>query len=231
LWCSQRIGFSLPNLCCSQWIRWSLLNFDVCSESVACCQICVVRSESCIRRQIMLSSTKWIRCSLLNLCCLLRIGFLLLNLCCSQRIRWSMPNYVVRSESGLMPKFCCWQRICVRCRSCVVYSGSVIHSRNRVACNKLEFAAKNVLVVAKVAFATEIVVPTSKQFSLLNYVAGSEPVFALELYGWKRTSFRSWTVRPASNQFSQPNCVASSESVSLPIFYNRPPRHKWLKCL
>jgi len=66
-------------------------------------------------------------------------------------------------------------------------------------------------------------VPATKHFLLLNYVADSEPVFAAEVCGLQRTSFRCRTVWPAANQFSLLNCVANSKSVSLLIFYNGPP--------
>ena len=67
LWlAAKRIRCSLPNLCCPPRIRWWLLNFDVRSESVARCQICVVRSKSGICCRIMLSAAKRIRCSLSN---------------------------------------------------------------------------------------------------------------------------------------------------------------------
>ena len=67
-------------------------------------------------------------------------------------------------------KLCCLQQIYVHCQSCVVYSGSVIRCRNRVASNEL-------------AFATEIMVPAAKQFSLPNCAADNEPIFAIEVCG------------------------------------------------
>ena len=67
----------------------------------------------------------------------------------------------------------------------------MIRCRNRVACSELAFATKSVLAATKGAFATEIVVPAAKQFSLLNCGADNEPVFVAELYDLHRISFRS----------------------------------------
>jgi len=67
---------------------------------------------------------------------------------------------------------------------------------------------------SEVAFVVEYEVPTAKQFSLPNCVAP------------KRNDFRYRIVRPAAKQLLLPNCVASSKSISLLIFYNRPPGHK-----
>jgi len=47
------------------------------------------------------------------------------ELCCPQRIRFSLPNCVVRSESGVL------------CRICVVHSASGVRCRISVVCNEL----------------------------------------------------------------------------------------------
>jgi hypothetical protein len=131
-------------------------------------------------------------------------------------------NCVASSESVLLPKLCCLQRIYVRSRNCVVSSRSVIRCRNRVTCSELVFATKSVLAAAK--------------WHLLP-----------KLWCLKRNNFRCRIVWPTTNQFSLPMCAASSELVSLPnymaysesvfaaelcglhllpIFYNRPPGQK-----
>ena len=112
------------------------------------------------------------------------------ELCCPQGIRCSLPNNVFRSESGFavevmlsaanlrsLPKLCCLQRKCDSLPKLSFLQRISIRCQKRVGCSE-------------VAFAVEIVVPAAKQFSLPNYTAGSEPVFAAELYSLQRISFR-----------------------------------------
>ena len=128
-------------------------------------------------------------------------------------------NWVVCSESVFategvcsaanqhsLVKLCCLQRISIRYRSCVVCSKSVIRCRNWVACGELAFTVKSALAA-------------TKWHSLPK----------LRRLQWN--SFHCRIVQPTGKQYSLPNCAARSELVSLPIFYNRPLGHKWLKCL
>ena len=205
LCCPQRIKCSLPNLCCPQWIR-----------SGVHCQIVLSVANQVFAAELCIP--QWIRCSLLNLCC-------------PQWIRFSLSNYVVRSESGFavevvlsaanlqsLLKSCCLQQKCDSLPKSSCLQRIRIRCQKRVGCSE-------------VAFAAEIMVPATKQFSLPNCAAGSEPVFAAEVCGLQWTSFRYWTVRPTTNQFLLLNCVASSESVSLSIFFNSRGGQKWLECL
>ena len=174
-------------LCCPRQIRSSLPNCVVCCESSFGCRNCVVRGESSVRCWIVYFAANQVFAP--ELCCLYGIRFWLSNLCCPQQISFSLPNCVVRSKSDvryrivyfaanqvLLPKLCCLQRICVRCRSYVVYSRSVIRCRNWVACSEL--------ALPKACW---------QQWSSIccwNYGACSETIFVAELCGRQRTSVR-----------------------------------------
>jgi len=58
-----------------------------------------------------------------------------------------------------------------------------------------------------------IVLATTNQFSLLNYIVCSELVLAAELCCLQRISFHCWIMLSAASQFLLPNCIVSSESV------------------
>jgi hypothetical protein len=135
-----------------------------------------------------LFALQWLWDLLLKLNCLQRLGNSLLKLSCLQWINircrmvcsttklWFTVE-VVRIYDSL-PELSFLQWISIRCRK-------------RVGCSKVTFAA-------------EIVASATKQFSLLNCVGGSEPVFAAELCSPQRTSFHCWIVRHAASQSSLP---------------------------
>jgi len=149
LCCPQRIRCLLPNLCCPQRIRFLLPN-------------CVVRIESSARCRIVLSAINQVFAA--ELCCRSKSSVhcwidvvaanqvFTVELCCPQRIKCSPSNCVVRRESGVgcwifvvhsESGFHCWIMLFVA-NLYVVYSGSVIHWRNRVACSELVFFTKSV---------------------------------------------------------------------------------------
>jgi hypothetical protein len=194
------------------------------------CWNCVNRSESSVCCRIELSIAN--QYSLPKVCCLQQICDSLLKLSCLRWISIHCRNCVVCSELTFaaksvlsvvnlwftietelsaanqcsLPKVCVLQRISIRCRSCVVCSKSVIRCWNWVACGELAFTVKSALAA-------------TKWHSLPK----------LRRLQWN--SFHCRIVQPTAKQFSLPNCAARGKLVSLPIFYNRPPGHKWLKCL
>ena len=125
-------------LCCSQRIRFSLLNSLTAALQVFAAQYVVAmnyifKAKLCCPWRIRSSLSNYVLSNESSVCCpivLFTANYVFkAKLCCSHRIRCSLSNYVLRNESG----FCCW--ICgvriesgVRCSNCVVHSKSGFYS-------------------------------------------------------------------------------------------------------
>ena len=93
---------------CPWWIRCSLSNCDVHSKSSVCCWIYTVCNELSVRCWIYVVRNES------SFGCWICVVHSELGFCC--RIVLSASNQV------LLSKLCCQQWICVRYRSCVIYS-------------------------------------------------------------------------------------------------------------
>jgi hypothetical protein len=143
--------------------------------------------------------------SLPKLSCLQRISIHCWKWVCCSEFRIHYWSDVVCSE------------FVIRYRSSIVCSEIMIRCQNWGACSETVFVAE-LCSLQRNSFRCRIVQPAAKQFLLLNYAAYSEPVFATKLFGRNESVFAAESCGRLRISF-----VAD--------FDNRPPGHKWLKCL
>jgi hypothetical protein len=95
----------------------------------------------------------------------------------------SLPNGVACSESVFDAELCCLQQISVHCEKLaftteIVWSAAVLPTANQFSLPKL--CGLQRCCLQRISFRYQIVLSAANEFSLLNGVACSKSVFAIE---------------------------------------------------
>ena len=153
-------------------------------------------------------------------------------ICCN----WWFSMCVAQRNSVSLPQLNLLQRIDICCRfvCCAVKFGFTAAIEPPAAKwyslpqlnlqQRSDIHCRFVCCAAKFCFAAATEPPAAKWYSLPSCALCSETVAPTAM----QSSLPNW--QPAANQFSLPKGAACSELVLAVDFYNKPPRHKWLKC-